>query len=309
MLLQIAIIGLAVIAALNLVWLFTFQWPLSGQPTRAPAPTAPRPVPPAAAPPLQPPDIVSGERPEVETVAVSEEMAHPVAHSLGPRAAVRAGMGWLPAHWEEALAALITIGVALYVAIYFPRPAGITKPGQFGHPFQGFHWVRDYLLSRKAALPIALALAVTVCSTGLFGLALVQRRRAEQPVRAAHAGLLLAALGLAGLAQMGLLLFYTGPASLFYLAALALFAVWALSYRPYLAADLFESSWPRWLELLLLALTIGLTIFMRFYSLRTYQYGIEGDESKWTVEVISAMVDGVFPEGTEFHISTMPLSF
>ncbi|MBK9715643.1 MAG: glycosyltransferase family 39 protein [Kouleothrix sp.] len=236
-------------------------------------------------------------------------VAEPTAAPIAWRALLGERLAWLRAHREETLAVLAAGGAALYTILFFPHPAQLTHPGEFGHPFQGLHWVRDFLLERQSLLAPTLVLFVTVVVLGLLGLAIARRDTPARAMYAVQAALLITALGLAGLGQLALLGFYAGAAPIYYLSAAVLFAIWSASYRPQLTADLFEAAWPRWLEITLLALTLGLTIFARFYGLRFYQYGIEGDESKWTVEVVNAMVDGVFPGGTEFHLSTMPLSF
>src|SRR5262245_65447124 len=121
MLLQIAIIGLAAIAALNLVWLFSFQWPLSGQPTRAPT-TAPQPslsLPAMLSSDTQ--DVADGDKPETPALVVVEPVVRPAARPRGARAAVSARIVWLRAGWEEELAALMTIGGAMLCARTFTR--------------------------------------------------------------------------------------------------------------------------------------------------------------------------------------------
>ncbi|HEX9373642.1 MAG TPA: glycosyltransferase family 39 protein, partial [Roseiflexaceae bacterium] len=310
MLLQIALIALATLVALNLGWLLAFQSPFFRRTARPASPIPPATLPPPAAAEgsIETADGTAAAALEVAP-AIEVQVVGPAERSSRWRSTLQARGAWLRAHSEETAAGLVLGAVLLYVAVFFPRPAGVTHPGEFGHPFQGLHWVRDFLLARQAALALALALVTAVCCLGLLGLAVARRHVAAQQNRAASAGLLMAALGLAGVGQMALLGYYEGAANVLYGAALALFVVWAITYRPYVAADLIESSWPRWLEIALLALTIGLTIFMRFYSLRTIPYGIEGDESKWTVEVIDTMVDGVFTNDGEFHIATMPLSF
>lgn len=62
-------------------------------------------------------------------------------------------------------------------------------------------------------------------------------------------------------------------------------------------------------EWIALTLVLAVTVFGRFYDLKRMPYGIDGDESKWTIEVVSVVVDGRDDLSSEYHRRYLPMSF
>ncbi len=222
----------------------------------------------------------------------------------------RALAAWMRRNRTE-IAVIGLLGLAaLYVWVFFPKPSATSRPGQIGSPFNGLNYM--LVLARRLDpywAPVVGGLVAALAA----GLLLRARRahaqgNAEATRSAIEAATLAAALGLLGLGQLALFDLHPRPA-LSLVPGLALAFVWAWDYRLRLAGDLDRSAPPRLHELALVGLVLGLTAFLRLYGLRFVPYGIEGDEAKWLVEVIRAMVYGSYPEGTELHLYTMPGSF
>jgi 4-amino-4-deoxy-L-arabinose transferase-like glycosyltransferase len=298
------VLALTLAAVLNLAWLM-ISWqsvasPVSLTPSADDEATDQEPT--AAVVPLEHPSPTSGEQSGASAARIT-------AMSRLWVAGLASAWEWLWARRLSTAVVLLGLAALLYVLLISPLPLRNTSPGRVGHPFQGLHYVREFQLRFANRLALVLAVVGTAMSLGLLALALFRRRGAERSGHQTRAGLLVASICLAGMGQLSLLNFYDRPPIGLFLPALILLGTWAFAYRPDLSGDLFVSTWPRSRELLLLALALGVTIFARFYRLSTYPYGIEGDESKWTIEVIAAMVDGEYPGSTDLHFAVVPLSF
>lgn len=218
---------------------------------------------------------------------------------------------WLRRHWQEVATGLLAAVAVAYLwrasPVTFSRE--FTQPGQVGHPFNGLAYVRSFQLAHTGWIAMGLSVGGALLSLALLALGRFGRALGVDGSRSAPAGLLVAGLALAGLGQLALLGYYPDPGPLLYGVAVLCFAGWAISYRPHLAGDLLTTRWRPWVEWALLAVAMLLTFYARFYKLSSVPYGIEGDESKWTIEIISAMVDGTYPHSTDYHLSSLPLSF
>lgn len=207
--------------------------------------------------------------------------------------------------------AVVGMGLAsvLYVLLITRVPMAITQPGDVGHPFQGLSYVRELVRNYAAWLAPALALAGTCIVLGLLAQAWFWRHDKRRLGQVLRTNLLLVGICMLGLGQLAILGIYKLPLLGIYFPALLVLSIWLTTYTPQVESDLCSSTWSRWRELLLLALALMLTIFARFYRLDIYPYGIEGDESKWTIEVIGVMIDGTYPVSADLHMATVPLSF
>jgi hypothetical protein len=215
----------------------------------------------------------------------------------------------LRVHSASALVALASALLLAYALLFLPEVPLVSRPGEIGHPFNGLRFSRDFFVKSRDHWALLIASVTALVSLLLFGAALLAwRGELSETSRHAHAGLLIASLGLLGVGQLGLLGFAPAPRLHLILGIGGAFT-WALSYGQYLQDDLLLRSWPRWQEVALLGLALVLTIFARFFALALIPYGVEGDESKWTVEVVEAMFDGVYNSNTEFHIVSVPVSF
>jgi hypothetical protein len=157
-------------------------------------------------------------------------------------------------------------------------------------------------------LPTAIEVWPFVSAFLLVGLYLVGRL-SGRPQKALRAATLLATLALGVEGQLLLLNRRLSTASILYAAALLGFIAWLVVYRPERREE--PPSAPRIgrAEAGLLILCLALTVFARFYALPRIPYGIEGDESKWTIEVVSVMLDGRHAIQSEYHYATEPASF
>lgn len=198
--------------------------------------------------------------------------------------------------------ALATFAALLGLGIVLSAPAVARDSTRA--PLFGLHYVRSFQLDYATASAPLLAVAGGAVSLGL----LLHAHRSRSFV-AARTGLLVAGLGLASLGQLAVLGFYDDPAGVLYGLAIAFFAAWAWAWSGHVEPDLIGRVRPSWREIALLGIVLGLTMLARFHKLGSIPYGIEGDESRWTVEVVHAMVDGRRPFGTEYHLASVPVSF
>ena len=213
---------------------------------------------------------------------------------------------WISGHPVE----VVLIGGAISVSVY----AWIVSPGFSmdrpyqswlpGHPYRSLHFVRDMELQAADDLEVAVGIVGTA-----FSLACCAFSIRRKNLQAARVGLLLAGLSVLGLWQLAMLDFYpvesTAPLALGLLILLA----WGLDYRSRAEDDLFGRRLSHIAEILLFSAALVVTILARATFLSLQPYGIEGDELKWTVEVVRSMVDGEFIEATEYHLSSLPVSF
>lgn len=218
-------------------------------------------------------------------------------------------LSWLRIHREAAITASLILGIALYFWVFSPPRPALVLLGQERHPFQQIQPIRVFIELNRNLWASLLTFFAFPLSLGLL-LAAIMRRNLAFERSFAASGLLVAALGLAGLGQLALIGYYNSmPGLMLYLQATFFFLIWAFSSRSQLEFDLFTTTWPRWLELSLLAFTMLLTIFARFYLIEWLPYGIEGDESKWTIQTVSAMIDGQYPIMANHYLRFTPLSF
>jgi hypothetical protein len=214
---------------------------------------------------------------------------------------------YVTVHWRELVAGLLLLAVAAYVWAVTPRqvvPPFATGPVEH-LPLAGLGRIWRFL---REHIPAWLVLWPPVAAVGLAGLGLAGWRsgRRHQALRAVT---LLVAPALALEGQLLLLEGRLSSAAALYGLALAGFVAWLFFFRA--ASQEVLSPMPRVerRELILLMLVLALTIFARFYALPRIPYGIEGDEAKWTIEVVSVMLDGRHTIQSEYHYPTMPVSF
>ncbi len=204
--------------------------------------------------------------------------------------------------------AWIAVGIMVTIILWFLSPRAFshytTEPGQPGHPLYAFSYVRGFQL--RYARSYAYVLAITL---GLLSLGLLVKAHIQKKPQRAQTNLLLSAIGLASLAQLIHLEFYTGSLLIQYVLALSFFLAWLFGYQARLKNDIFTTHWSKRLEIGLLLIPLLLTLLARISFINDIPYGIEGDESKWTVEVVASMIDGEFPHSTTYHLSSVPASF
>jgi 4-amino-4-deoxy-L-arabinose transferase-like glycosyltransferase len=214
---------------------------------------------------------------------------------------------WAAAHWQEMLAVLALLAILGYVWIVTPRhvaPTLAVGPVEYP-PLAGLGRVWLFLTGRILTWillcpPVSLALVVGLCLAGWWS------GRWPQALRAA---VLLVVLATALEGELLLLEDIQSLAAILYGVAFAGFIAWLVVCRPVPLEESSRTSPPGWPEWLLVILVLALAAFARFYALSRIPYGIEGDESKWTTEIVSLMLDGQHTLWSEYHYATEPVSF
>jgi 4-amino-4-deoxy-L-arabinose transferase-like glycosyltransferase len=214
---------------------------------------------------------------------------------------------WAAAHWREMVVVLVLMMMLGYVWIITPRhvvPLQATGPVE-RPPLAGLSRVWGFLVKHLFTWPlvwpiVSLAVMAVLCLVGW---------RTDRWRQALRAAILFGLLSLALEGELCLLGDALGIGLILYGLALLGFWAWLAICRPEPQEQPAEDRRMGWLEWALLLLVVALATFARFYALPRIPYGIEGDESKWTIEVASVMVDGQHTIQSEFHYNTQPLSF
>jgi len=208
--------------------------------------------------------------------------------------------------WPEIVGVGLLLAALVLAWIVSPgnKQAGFTFPQSAGQPFYAFSYVRE--IQRDAVYLYTIPISA---ATAILCLVLLVAARIQGNLQLARTSLLLTAIACATLAQLAINGAYESSAPRLYLLAAAIFLFWALLARRDLKDHLLQMHWAPWMEWGMLALVLGLTVFARFYALDRVPFGIEGDESKWTVEVVNAIVHGAYPHGTAYHLFSVPISF
>jgi 4-amino-4-deoxy-L-arabinose transferase-like glycosyltransferase len=247
------------------------------------------------------------ERPQKPSAPVPE--SPPPAATLPVPPDLRKLPAWAAAHWREMMVVLILMMVLGYVWIITPRhvvPLQATGPVE-RPPLAGLSRVWGFLVEHLftwiLVWPIvSLAVMAVLCLVGW---------RTNRWSQALRAGVLFGLLSLALEGEMFLLAGDLEVGLVLHVLALLGFGAWMGICRPAPVAQEqpVESHRMGWVEWALLLFAVALAAFARFHALPRIPYGIEGDESKWTVEVVSVMVDGQHAIQSEFHYGTEPVSF
>lgn len=211
-------------------------------------------------------------------------------------------------YWE-----ILLIGFSLILVIYLSLSAPVQltgkvaiDPNQPGRPFYFLFRIREYLSQYYNQIASASNLI-----SGLAALAITITAASHRSPTKLQFGLLWSLLSLAGSAQWMLSSqrqFVTGII-LYFIAGLGFF-LWSVFANKSINSDLDEKhSIPFHWEAALVILTLALATFGRMYSLRSIPYGIEGDEAKWTAEVVTLGIRGEPDELGMYHRDALPTSF
>ena len=209
-------------------------------------------------------------------------------------------LAWLDRHRLEATVLVGGMMLAFLIVLTAPTP----EPGFQNSLLYGLHLVRGSLPDIAPVLAPIISIVTATLSLLFFALAQRNRRTA-----AASAGLLIAALGLAGLGQLALSGYYGEVFSVPYTLAIVFMIAWAIGWGRYQVPVAARETPVTWIEVGLLILVLAVTVLARFHRVGELPYGIEGDEGKWTVEVVQIMVDGSQALGAEYHFNSVPVSF
>ena len=208
---------------------------------------------------------------------------------------------------------LALAGVLLVVLIFALLSAPVeikgdfTKsPGEIGSPFYFVHWMRNHLVFYFHETATASNLLTGLLALGFTLFALV--KRSPQKIRTS---ILWSFMALAGSAQWMVSGQIQSPLGVpLYLLAAAGFLVWSLLTNDDLAAGIEgPRALPKHWEAALVILIVGLAFFGRMYQLQSHPYGIEGDEAKWTAEVVWLGLRGELDLSGLYHRDSLPVSF
>jgi hypothetical protein len=224
-----------------------------------------------------------------------------------PRSAVVGVRHWIAGHRLETALAAVFAALVIFVVVITPEisPEPIPAPRTPGTPFNAVHFIRDFELKLANDLAYPIGAIGAIASLACLGASFRKRS-----VDAARVGLLVPGLGLLALWQLINLGFYSADSTTVLIMAGVAVIAWVSTYRLHMMQDVQPAAKlsPAF-EVVLLLLAMIPTIVGRTVRLSTTPYGIEGDELKWTVEVVRSMVDGEFVEATEYHLSSLPVSF
>lgn len=246
-----------------------------------------------------------------DTEAEPEPDALPIeSESIQPAGDLRSKiLHFLSTHRWEVLLGSVLLGLTFLAWLSAPVqmngeiPAAPNLPGR---PFYFISWQRNHLLNfynQSAAASNVL--------TGLAALALTIFAAIRKSPRKIQAALLWGSMALAGSAQWMVSDEKQLPLGIgLYLFAAAGFLIWSLINLKVLNTDINEPR-PipfRW-EIALVIGIVALASFGRLFALDTVPYGIEGDEAKWTAEVVSLGLRGEPDSNGLYHRDALPISF
>lgn len=213
------------------------------------------------------------------------------------------------AHRREILLTGAALGVLIFAMLSAPvQMTGEISPipNEPGRPFYFIHWQRNHLIYFYHETA-----SVSNMLTGLLALALTVFAAIHRSPQMIRAGLLWSFLALAGSAQWMIsskIQFSTG--TVLYLLAGAGLLLWGWLNRSQLETELEKQNpLPVWQEALLIFAVIALASFGRLYALDRIPYGIEGDEAKWTAEVVWLGIRGEPDTNGLYHRDALPVSF
>ncbi len=176
---------------------------------------------------------------------------------------------------------------------YIPPPLSALRPA------------REAMANLLPSMPL-----IALLGAGFLSLVAVWRlNRAGRPREAVRAAGLIAALGMAAAGQAAGHANEYALAGWFYLFAALSFAGWASLSREQLASAATPVGVSRRVERVALALVLLLTFVARFYELQRIPYGIEGDEAKWTAQVVDVMLEHRHVLASDWHYWAVPGSF
>jgi 4-amino-4-deoxy-L-arabinose transferase-like glycosyltransferase len=193
------------------------------------------------------------------------------------------------------------IGFGLFLWIVSPSPG--TRPPD-DRAFDVLLPLRRAMLTQAANSGLILAGLAVVGLAIIWTLALRGRR-----IQHAVSVSIVAVCGLLALqAQVYLMRQRHAAGMALYLFVGAAFFAW-LRASPPSPDPVSTGGLSRRTERAVLALILAVALFGRVYDLKRLPYGIDGDESKWTIEVVSTMVDGRDALSSEYHRRYLPMSF
>lgn len=216
---------------------------------------------------------------------------------------------FITTYHRELLLAGVLIGLTIFAFLSAPvqMTGEVSKlPQMPGRPFFFIHWQRNHLL-----LFYYQTASVCIIITGLLALSLTIAAVIRRSPQKINASLLWSLMALAGSAQwmiaedkqriIGIII---------YLVSGVGFLIWSFRNNKKIGNDIEAPSTisKKW-EITLVVLVVALAAFGRLYALKNVPYGIEGDEAKWTAEVVSIGIRGEYDSNGLYHRDALPVSF
>lgn len=209
----------------------------------------------------------------------------------------------------EVLLAMVFLGLTIFAAL--SAPVQLTGeipnvPNMPGRPFYFIHWQRNHLFLFYNQTAIASNIL-----TGALALALSIYAAIRKSPQKVQTSLLWGFMSLAGSAQW--MVSNDAQRSIglaVYLLAGAGFLIWSILNLGTLQTDIDEPRRiPYHWEVVLVVAIVALSAFGRMYALTSIPYGIEGDEAKWTAEVVWLGLRGEPDTNGMYHRDSLPVSF
>lgn len=207
--------------------------------------------------------------------------------------------GWR-GYTPEIILAAVLILLAGYVLLLRPGPSTVAEE-QLRPPLGWIQSLRITTISNTLSwallLPIGLAALLTFAAA---------RVKTQDLLRIAVLGLAIL-LGVEG--QLALANGQTAVGSILYLALGVVVWRWWVWFGDDHQDEWWQESLPQNIEIALFCSIFILSAFVRLFVLGAHPYGIEGDESKWTIEVVRWMLNQQHILSSEYHYTSLPVSF
>jgi len=214
---------------------------------------------------------------------------------------LRRAIAWAADRRASLAVVLVLVGVVLYARLFGPPAPPLDAPGTADVRYLGvLAPLRSAMLS-----PMRLWLALPLVGLALLAGALLRRAPADR-ARLARPAIALATLFVAAEAELVGLAGWPAGGGLLFAAAMAVAGVW---WQRFGASAPLENGvvLPRRIEVAAVVALLALTAFLRLVYLESVPYGIEGDESKWTTDVVRTMIDGT--QAGPSALGAVPMSY
>lgn len=213
------------------------------------------------------------------------------------------------AHYWKILLTGFFLGLFLF--LFLSAPAHLTgklsvETNQPIRPFYFLHSLRDFLRDNYNQ-----AASISNLISGLVALIIAATAAIRRSPAKLQFSLLWILISLAGSAQWMISgKSQTSTGIILYGCAAIGFFLWTKFNETSITIDLEKiHPTPLYLEIMLLILVLALATFGRLYSLKSLPYGIEGDEAKWTAEIVNLGIRGEPDKLGMYHRDALPISF
>ena len=212
--------------------------------------------------------------------------------------------------WAPTRRAGLTIAAVLFLfglVLFHVSPLPDIRPPQsVDLAFDSFVGLRQWMLDQVGYSESILAIGGAILLTVIWSIALIKHHARS----ALSASIVVVCPLIALQAQINLMFGWRSGGGLLYLLAAAIFFAWSLAAHPTSQPSNQLPNHPTHrTELVLLTFILAVAVFARVYDIQRMPYGIDGDESKWTIEVVATVIDGRDTLASEYHRRQLPMSF